>query len=540
MVYALRERSYGEGMKRKPLTDIIAYLIYCYLIFMMTAVPLYMKDGYDGIGEAKYRLYTAGTIIFVVMAGTIILISVSKSYITGNAVRSGKTSLCDVMMVLFTLLAVISYIISPVTGKSLTGEAGWHMGLLTQLLMSAVYFIISFGGAALEEHKKLIRSAFIISGAVMTIISVIIIMNRFGFVLPGTEGCESSFISTIGNNDWYVGFWSVTSPFVIIACVIGADNEKMTGKMILYAEVFASFLSAFLQGSESVLLSLAAVLVFLLLISADRSEYAKETVTVLYIALGAAAAVRLLAFLLPLKLNYYGTVTVFLSRTMIATDAFIIVTVIMTAAYLIFHIRANETAGRVLGRYGIYIAALMCSAAVICAVLIAVNTMTGGIRPVAGRSFFTFDDDWGNSRGFIWKNSWEAFCNGTPVRKMFGSGPDGFAGYMYGRCDTAQRLYERFGNARLTNAHNTFITMLIDNGIIGTSVFILFILSLIRDCCSSRRSSKVIYICIASVTGYISCNMAGFQNVLNTPYAYIVMGIMSCAIRCTGTERKVS
>jgi hypothetical protein len=36
----------------------------------------------------------------------------------------------------------------------------------------------------------------------------------------------------------------------------------------------------------------------------------------------------------------------------------------------------------------------------------------GDRRDQAGRgqiAIFTFDDDWGNSRGFIWKISWERF-----------------------------------------------------------------------------------------------------------------------------------
>ena len=157
-------------MRRKSFADITAYMIYAYLIFMMTAVPLYMKDGYNEIGEAKYWLFFYGTIIFISAVAVSFVIHMML-----HGCEHTAWNLADVLMLLFTILTVVSYILSPVSGKSMTGEDGcldciysffipvsgksmtgedgWHMGFLTQLLISAVYFIISFSGKELLENK---------------------------------------------------------------------------------------------------------------------------------------------------------------------------------------------------------------------------------------------------------------------------------------------------------------------------------------------------------------------------------------------------
>ena len=514
-------------MRRKSFADITAYMIYAYLIFMMTAVPLYMKDGYNEIGEAKYWLFFYGTIIFISAVAVSFVIHMMLHVCEHTA-----WNLADVLMLLFTILTVVSYILSPVSGKSMTGEDGWHMGLLTQLLISAVYFIISFSGKELLENKRLGRITYLISIAVMTFISVIIVMNRFGFRLPGTGESDSTFISTMGNNDWYMGFWSVTSPLAIIVCIVKKNKDRIE-QVISYAAVYMSLLSALLQGSESIVLPMVAVSVFLLIISAGQEEYAGEIANVLYIGVGVAATIRVLAIIFPLMLNYYSAVTRFLSRSDIMIVIFIVMTAAVFVSPFICKKKIRPAAARFIARGGIYFIAAISAAAVICIVLIIVNTVTGGIRPIADIAIFRFNDDWGNSRGFIWKISWNAFTDSSFIRKMFGSGPDGFAGYMYGDAGTSQKLFLRFGNARLTNAHNTIMTMLIDNGIAGTSVFVLFFLNLLGKACRDMKKNPILYVCIASLIGYVSCNITGFHTVLNTPYAYIVMGITACVCKCT-------
>ena len=53
------------------------------------------------------------------------------------------------------------------------------------------------------------------------------------------------------------------------------------------------------------------------------------------------------------------------------------------------------------------------------------------------------------------------------LQRVIGIGPDCFAEYIYAVPELAERVYTQFGNARLTNAHNEWLTVLVNTGALG-------------------------------------------------------------------------
>lgn len=522
-------------MSKKPsISDIYRYVIYAYLLFMMTAIPLYMKDGYDGIGDAKYNLFICGTTVFMAVSAFFYVIGMSCSAYSKSMHRGSKIKVFmpDVLMLLFAIMTIVSYRISPIWDRTVTGEEGWHMGLQTMLLLASVYFAISFSN--MKPRSIELKVIYGISVLVLTFISVLVILNRYSFYPLGIKQADPSFVSTIGNIDWFAGFWSITSPAVTAGYVVIPRKNKAVS-FIMSAAVWISFLSVYVQGSESAMVSFAVTLIIMILFASDREAFADRAAYLLFIALGAAASVRVLYIIIGERLNYGGAVITFLSGSSVMLILFAAAVIIAAADH-----GRHMPIGRFLSRYGIYIGMSAAAATVIYVILTVLNSaVPGGIKPVDGMSAFRFDDEWGNSRGFIWRISLKAFGEASPAVKLFGAGPDGYAGFVYGIPDISPELYMRFGSSRLTNAHNTVLTMLIDNGIIGTFLFAAFIICLLKRAVRARKCRTGLYICITAALSYIACNMTGFQDVLNTPYAYICMGIAACCCRNYAGSREV-
>ena len=135
------------------------------------------------------------------------------------------------------------------------------------------------------------------------------------------------------------------------------------------------------------------------------------------------------------------------------------------------------------------------------------------------------DEGWGNGRGASWMCGLDAVQSMDGLHKLVGIGPDCFADYIYEVPELAEKMVDRFGDLRLTNAHNEWITVLVNTGMLGLFCYAgTFLTAFIRF---AGRASKepLLYVCAVAVLTYTAHNMVSFQQVLHTPYLFIVLGI---------------
>lgn len=119
------------------------------------------------------------------------------------------------------------------------------------------------------------------------------------------------------------------------------------------------------------------------------------------------------------------------------------------------------------------------------------------------------------------------------LHKMVGIGPDCFADYIYDKPELAERMADQFANLRLTNAHNEWLTVLVNTGVLGLLCYAgMFVSSFVR---LLRRASAqpYLYVCAVVLLTYTAHNMVSFQQVLHTPYAFMVLGIGEGLIRAS-------
>lgn len=124
-----------------------------------------------------------------------------------------------------------SYGISPCREDVLLGYPGWYMGLVTQGLLVGIYFAVS-------RYYDGSRSIWWIAGITAGIVTFIGLLNRLDIDVLGTfRGMENGewnriqLLSTIGNNNWYAGYISVTAGISLAAAYMGKRQGRVLGML---------------------------------------------------------------------------------------------------------------------------------------------------------------------------------------------------------------------------------------------------------------------------------------------------------------------
>ena len=86
--------------------SLVEYAVAVFVIAIAILVPLYLKDGYHGVGDCKYELYRNIMIIGLIVTGIFLLIY----WLMSSFVIKDKLSLTDAFVLAFALMVFISAI----------------------------------------------------------------------------------------------------------------------------------------------------------------------------------------------------------------------------------------------------------------------------------------------------------------------------------------------------------------------------------------------------------------------------------------------
>ena len=135
--------------------------------------------------------------------------------------------------------------------------------------------------------------------------------------------------------------------------------------------------------------------------------------------------------------------------------------------------------------------------------------------------------EWGNRRGRLWQMAWQGFCQGDLRQKLLGAGPDCFAGYLGQVLPEGTVLFDKgyFAGSVFTNAHNEWLTTLINMGILGVVAYLAVFIAAFRK---YRDDSFAVLLLLT----YGVYSLISFQQALNTPLFFLLLGI------CEATSRE--
>ena len=504
-----------NNLSSKALTS---FILNIYFVAIFVIYPFFMKTGYVNISDHKFYFFlysSLGAVFLVILTGLIELI---KSFHSFNST--------DLFLLLFIIVSIISFGISPYKEVSFLGTGGWYMGFLTMIIMSVLYILIS----RLWEYEKNILFFPLIATFVVYLLGI---LDRFSIYLIPLDPRNPSFISTLGNINWFVGYYSVITP---IGCGLFMYHfEKNKNSLLTKALgiwVVISFMAGFSQGSESVFLFDIALFGGLLFLCSRGMLRLENWFFTAFLWGLSSFFISIMRYCMPQGYNYDGG-GIFDFFTKQPTGMYI--AVIAFFGYFLLTKCDDEMRYKKIS-WVVYLLSLgTVFIGVIIFIILGILNTNGKLSNPIYNSMFFFNESFGSGRGEAYKIAALAFKNMPFVNKLFGMGPDTFSSFVYSIEPLREELYRVWPEDILTNAHCEYLTLLINEGIVGLLVYIGIFVSFISR--NIRKCKNPVVMCITlSVFCYMVHNLLSFMQVLNTPYLFILMGI---AKACDESVNKV-
>lgn len=534
------------GRQRQVNTETVPESIYLFLAWfcgalallcgglILVIMPFYFRQGYTSIGSDKsYFLRTGCRTLYKVILpvwGVALLwklgIQLSRSrkekcygikmLWNKNDFRAG-----DLFVLCYGISAVLAYLGSPYRGTALWGTKGWYMGMIPQLAFVALYFLIS-------RYLPVFLARLLLAVALAASSGTFILgyLNRFDvWPIPMENSGLSTYISTIGNINWFCGYMvAVFLAGIGLLWLDRGDNKWKRLSLMVYC--FIGFAIAGVQGSDSGVVAIVLVLLVLYELTVkQRGDMKNFLLLTLLLGLSGIFTCIVIA-LFPGKLTFSSSMGIRLVNSPLPFT--------LTAMSL-FLLRASGPQSRIKKQvHSFYeisakvLKYLVPGILLLIIVLIVCNTLyPGSIGPLSEFSVFTFDNSWGSHRGASWKIGLKAFGEQDFLHKLIGIGPDCMADFLYQDGSTAlkQIAKEAFKNKRLTNAHSEAITILLQMGILGAISYTGMMYCQIRDGLRARKECSFSAACSLCVMGYFLNNIWSFQQSMSTATIFVIMGL---------------
>lgn len=513
------------------LCDIV---ISVYMIVILMVLPLYNK-GYARIGTEKETFflktmtYGAKTLLPVFLLWLLfrLVTAVQKKelpkFTEWPAGLWKNLSVTDRFAVFYGIAVLVSYLFTNYREEALWGTASWRMGMWTQLGAVIVYFMIS----RMWQWKSWIPALVLPVSAVVFSLGYV---NKFCLFPIDPQFVNTSFISTIGNINWYCGYL-VTILFGGVYLLWRMEPEMTWKKLLLMAYVTIGFASLATQGSSSGIVTFAVVMFVLFGMSvrdSGRMEVFWQEMTVF-------SGACLLTFILR-KGNVFSQELVLEGMTDLLT--FSMITILMTILSgtilcLIHRARLKRSyPEKLLHRIYCGIAIAVPVMILLVLLLTLINTLAGGaltpnITDPNVTKWLTFNVSWGSARGGTWAAGARCFWEADFLHKIFGVGPDCLYAFLSneGSVGLQTMVNDRFGGNRLTNAHNEWLTILVDMGVLGLVSYAGMMITAIRDFLRAGENKMLVGACGICVLAYTVNNMFSFQQVMNISTVFVIMGM---------------
>lgn len=508
-----------------------------YIAGMLGIFPFYYRNKYFDMGESKYLFFRAATMAMLAL----MLTALACGRITAspkNRTRS-RISIMDRAVLIYGGTAIASWILSPFRVHAFIGSDDWYMGLLSQLLFVGIYFCISRFGT---DHKWPLW-VMGVSGAAVFIIAY---MHRFGIDPLGLyagvpDRYKLTFVGILGQATWYSSYICIVLPVMMGVYMTARWGRTVSGqreRILAGVFIFLGFCTAVTQNSDSVYIGLGLTFIFLLWFALEKIEYWKRYVEIGLLAVTAAKITGILQAIFSERVPRLDKLSFMVTKGK-AGWLILALALVIYGITCIAEKRIPKEQWRrfnhLISRIRIVFYGVLAVAAVSLPVFMWLVS-TGKISAdfvswlqTGKNSYLMFNEKWGNGRGRTWSYSVRVFCEYPPIMKLFGCGPDAFA--FYSAIHHAEEVRAMWGNASLNNAHNEWLTALIDYGVVGAASYIsVFATACIRTV-RNRKNRPILLAAGAAILAYAGHNFFCYQQAICTPLIFIVMGAAECVIR---------
>lgn len=510
-----------------------------YLLIMLAVYPLFMVNGYMDLVYKKWAMFLYTTGVMVLFSVLWYLFGTKGNekaiwfpwYLAGKAGRVKKDREStwlpmDWFVIGYFICVIVSYLGASDRAFSLWGVDTWYTGFVSQMLFVGIYFMISTG------YKKM-PYLDVIAAAAGTLVAFIIVLQRFGVdafsLYKGFgEDVKLNFVTTLGQVTWTSSYISILLIVGMGVYFAGAEGQKR----VLWAVCIGiGFMAELLLNCDSGIIAIIAALMIMVWLAVGNREKTMRFMEVIMFLLAAAAVTGILERILEGQMVPIDAVYLKVAQSILIYPA------LALAAFLYWLVKTDKICldGKRKAVWiikGIYLALI--GIAVIAAIVLFILHGKGYFSGSPTENYFRFTIWWGNSRGFIWRTGAAVFGDFGLWRKLFGCGPDGFTPYAYQLMGDA--INEFWHNQLVPNVHNEWFNAVINYGLVGGIAYLGIFLSSAWACmkaafCMEGEKKVVVFGCGLAAAGYIFHNVLCYQQIIGTPFIFILMGIGAAKIR---------
>lgn len=523
-IYKRKNHSTSSGPEIAE--QIAEYILAVVAVALCVGVAFYAKDGYHQIGDAKFAAYRN---IMLAGGGLMLAVLVPYTVLWLREHRKTQISVTDICVLVYLALSGVSVIFGGFYKDALWGYTGWNMGLISQLSFVLLYFFLSRFG----RYYRIMLTALCVASCIVYGIGILhrLMIDPIGFYDGLTYYQKTLFLSTLGQNSWYGSFVAVTLP---VGVGVFLYSDKKMWRILSGIFMTFGFCTLVTQNSDSVYFAMTGAFVVFFMISAAERETMCRFMGMLtsFFASG-----KIMYYLMQINPNpeFVADYVTRLMWTSKMTWVLLVICLIVTVALCVAGVKSDSGSYPKVLMRRVGQAAPAVTIALIAGTVLLIILKTRGALPravsdkLADVSYFNWDNEWGNGRGRIWRFSVKMFAEADIVHKLFGVGPDCFHSYVVARYSEDQTYY--WGSKQLTNAHNEWLTGLINVGILGTAAYAGIYVTAVRRFCREHRHNILLAGIAASCMSYMCYNIFCYQQVLCTPFIFLLMGIGEYILR---------
>lgn len=537
------KKNTGSVSVQETLELSMEYLVAAVMTAMCVAVSFYAKEGYNQIGNAKFAAYRTvmgiGLALFLVSGIVLLFVRMrgrqrgAEPFAAGfrRYLKEGLsvTDFCVLAYLLFSTIAVAS---GGFYGDALWGSFGWNMGWMSQLSFVLIYLSVSRFG----KYYRVILSAFCGAAFVAFLIAVLhrMLIDPIGFY-DGLQGYQmAQFLSTMGQATWYASYLVVALP-VGIAVFLFA--EKTVWRVLGGVYTAVGFASLVTQNSDSAYFALAGFMLVFFSVCVKKRETLNRFAEVCTLFFAAGKVMHFLMQIHPNPDLEYDFITDLILN---GTVTWILLGLCLLLC-LFLYVRRNRPYQAVQMQW-MSRAVLLAATVILVGIVLLIVLQSKGVLPdglasmLSAVSYFNWNDAWGNGRGRIWSFAVRVFAGESVLHKLFGVGPDCLSSYVEAVHSEEARLL--WGDKILTNAHNEWLTMLINTGIFGVLSYIGIFGTAVRRYLRAWQQDYLLVGVAASTVSYMAYNFFCYQQVCCTPFVFLLLGVGEYLLRekCGQTE----
>ena len=483
-----------------------------YLGFIIVVFSLFYQDAFFNIAQAKRGIYISSTVIFLVLMFLLSIYSVIRNF--KDKIKSRHDIIDFLSLGLLVAWGVgMFFALNP--KEAFMGEYNKCTGLLMYLVgIIAMYYLSRY----LKWQVELIW-CFLFATPVVYLLQI---LNRFNIDPLGmyneiADYQRNVYLSTLGHGNYNAAYNCLT---IVIGMTSFYLCKERISKILYGVLLLIGFAGSVCCCADSVYLGIGVALAVLFGYTCKHPEYWWNYYAELVLFVLASASISLLNFIAPnSSTGFWGMSLYIIDFNIISIEAAFLM---VLGIIIVFASKLLEKYSGIISKVYIVTVCVTIAVGVLAMIIVNVAGINSGIL-----SALYIDDDWGSSRGSIWKM----------IISLLGASTIGHLLFGYGYNMVKDALDQVLGASvnsigeGIADAHNVFLNSLVTSGIIGTLIFtVIIVIILVRGFKLMKESEKGLFVVIG-LLAFIAQGMINGPQSITTPVFLIELGVFWNIVR---------